>query len=60
LEVIIAGSGPMEGISRRRRIRPSQEYSSIVVFIMKLHVSGRVVALKHRGRTLKEPERAVV
>jgi hypothetical protein len=44
--VKISGSGPVEGISRKRRIRPSQEFSSIVVFIMKLHVSGRVVALK--------------
>jgi hypothetical protein len=56
LKVIIAGSGPMEGISRRRRIRTSQESSSIIVFIVKLHVSGRVtghVALKAMGSDSK-------
>jgi len=56
LEVIIAESGPMEGISRRRRMRTSQEFSSIIVFIVKLHVSGRVtghVALKVMGSDSK-------
>jgi hypothetical protein len=56
--VIIAGSGQMEGISIRRRIRPSQELSSIVVFIMKLHVSGRVVALKDKGSDNKETRKS--
>jgi hypothetical protein len=54
--VIIAGSGPMEGISRRKRIRTLQEFSRIIVFIMKLHVSGRVtslVALKAMGSDSK-------
>jgi uncharacterized membrane protein len=56
LEVVIAGSGPMEGISRRRRIRTSQEFSSIIIVIVKLHVSGIVtshVALKAMGSDSK-------